>query len=119
MAYPTDNPMDGRGAPRRVAHTPGPWVFQAHQDTHGEQTVIAAENGHIVAVIPSDAWNAASQMAPPQDRPNAALMAAAPDMLAALILARRAMSRGPIEDGSEQWVAVEAIDAAIARAEDR
>jgi hypothetical protein len=71
-------------------YTPGPWVAVPYQPTHGADIAIDAK-GYLIAKIPHDSeiqdsadpdyydvvWH-------PSDKPNAALIAAAPELLEAL-----------------------------------
>lgn len=65
------------------AHTPGPWSVQPCAADHGESTVIGTADGFLIARIPSDAWSGIGAESK-EDSANARLIAAAPDMLAAL-----------------------------------
>lgn len=67
-------------------HTQGPWTVQADQSDHGRSTAIcgAGNDDLLIARIPSRAWNPLAPLEYPQDRANAHLVAAAPDLLEAL-----------------------------------
>lgn len=56
-----------------AAHTPGPWTHGAH--AHAGEPVITDAHGHNIAFCNADR---------PEDEANARLIAAAPDLLAAL-----------------------------------
>lgn len=64
-----------------TAHTPGPWHVEPEQATHGHGLAVCApSNGWIVATVtPED-----GRELDPIDHANAHLLAAAPELLAAL-----------------------------------
>lgn len=97
-----------------ITHTPGPWTIQADQSDRGRSTVICAagDDDLVIARIPSRAWDTNAWLEYPQDRANAQLIAAAPDMLAALENLEN--DNGSIPDHA--WALVQA---AIAKATDR
>lgn len=72
------------GPVRMIGHTEGPWEVQACRSDQGASTMIATPGGDHLCTIPSPAWNPGAYLIYPQDRANAFLMAAAPDLLAAL-----------------------------------
>jgi hypothetical protein len=78
MPYPTDNPLDGQGAPAAVTHTPGPWEILRYGD--GDSLVIHSDDDTRVCFLatPGKLGNFA------EIKGNARLIAAAPDMLEAL-----------------------------------
>lgn len=100
-------------------HTPGPWTHCAPtSDTANTDHLVLGRNDHLVAGVIDDA--------PPDEvEANARLIAAAPDMLAALkATAGNIRSLGPAGALShvpfapyQEWLAV--VDAAIAKAEGR
>lgn len=94
------------------AHTPGPWIV-THELRDSDEAVCDLVNqtwvikGHH---MPLGNWNADAQ-----------LIAAAPDLLAALILAEDVMSRVPFSDqmwptGMHPMTGISQIRAAIAKA---
>jgi hypothetical protein len=77
--YPTDHPLDGRGA-KPAQHTPGPWTVPVAywadiEGADGTQIATLHSDGDVDGA--PDAFTAQA---------NARLIAAAPDMLAALDL---------------------------------
>lgn len=67
-----------------IAHTPGPWAFYLPQHTNAFVTDGACNPiANLVVTSPADDSNAAS---------NARLIAAAPDLLEALYVAKRALA---------------------------
>ncbi len=92
----------------RVTHTPGPWHVTG-QSEGGRYITVKAEQGRTVARVP---FNTEREVEAGQitDSADADLIAAAPDLLAAL---RRVMEA--MDDGSDQPALVEAR-AAIALA---
>lgn len=85
-------------------HTPGPWVFQAHD--HWLPAVVIGES----------VWHAGlvtGRERPGEHEANARLIAAAPDLLAAL-KALLPWVAAPPSDSAEAW---RAAQAAIAKAE--
>lgn len=88
----------------QTTHTPGPW--NVGDDSPNEYEGPTIENiDTVIAVIPIDDINDST----PEERANARLIAAAPELLAALIAARagRSPTAQPLPD---------MIDAAIAKA---
>lgn len=80
----------------KTEHTPGPWEIEVEDDKF---FILDSRVGNIVCRV--EPWTTEVDMA------DARLIAAAPDMLLALILARAEL---------EATVARNAVDAAIARA---
>lgn len=65
-----------------VKHTPGPWRYDRHADFSETDSAVTAENGHIVIC---QIWGLdVEAINDPQSEANGRLLAAAPDMLAAL-----------------------------------
>lgn len=101
-------------------HTPGPWLVEPCQWDHGASLVIVAKGSHVLAKIEPindgdedvDADNAQRE---PDDEANAALMAAAPDLLAA----SKAALSWFLRAGYKVDGAVESLNNAIAKAEGR
>jgi hypothetical protein len=88
-------------------HTPGPWKIE-HPDERTQRIWINAEtNAGIAMIEPCDYGDGLGERLIDEDYANACIIAAAPDMLAALRYARNLT--GPDE----------IIDAAIAKAEGR
>ena len=69
-------------------HTPGPWTVQPSQPDHGDSTVICSGD-LVLARIESACWRDDDAS---EDKANANLIAAAPDLLAALQAIRDAGS---------------------------
>ncbi|MGQ2942951.1 MAG: hypothetical protein ACT6Q7_03000 [Blastomonas fulva] len=73
-------------------HTPGPYEVQPLQSSHGADiAIVAPANGFVVAIIPhdpdiqtADDVDCDTVVRHPQDMANAQLLAAAPELLAAL-----------------------------------
>jgi hypothetical protein len=80
---PSTCPSDAScGAEPSAAHTPGPWVCGLNR--HGNRYLVSGKK-----IVAGADWNSfGSPLFPPKDEAfaNGRLMAAAPDMLAALIL---------------------------------
>jgi hypothetical protein len=90
-----------------MTHTPGPWK------TIGE-TMIYGPDDYCVAVTRSDHWASCRDI--DECLANARLIAAAPDLLAALELAQTQIVNH-CDVGVDEWIAcTKAISAAIARA---
>lgn len=95
-------------------HTPGPWHVEPKVSDHGASLVICDGGGEgILAVIPplndADEPDADTAERGAHDEANSRLMAAAPDLLAAL--------EGLIVlVGGQSWAAVDKARAAIAKA---
>ena len=89
-----------------MAHTPGPWVVREPED--GELLEVHAERGGELICFP--VWT-------PNERANISLIAAAPELLDALKMAKTALidqyEENYPDDESDNDV-TEAIDAAIA-----
>ena len=106
-------------------HTPGPWAVEPRQWDHGASlAIVAPNNGYIVAVVPFDADiqtvdepDMTTVKRHPDDEPNAALIAAAPAMYAALkdalACVEQTLSRKEINERRDK------INAALAQAEDK
>lgn len=98
-------------------HTPGPWSLCSApaSDPYTARNVVA-DNGETVATIASG-YHHEQPFTLSQDeaRANARLIAAAPDLIAALSAIRAACTR--IEDDEEIDAAKALADAAIAKAE--
>jgi hypothetical protein len=85
MGYPTDNPIDGRGAP--AAHTPGPWRLSPNE--RGGFLILQTDGRSVGRT--RDAWSDDDR---PVNAANARLIAAAPTMLAALLRAEQFIVNG-------------------------
>jgi len=100
-----------------AAHTPGPWKMDPSFSAE-----IITVNGLKIASVWSEEDLGASitvdrECVPDDQYPaNAALIAAAPDLLAALRLVERGMRQWSIDDHAPEW---KAIYDAIAKAEAR
>ena len=85
----------------QTQHTPGPW--NVGDDSPNEYEGPTVENiDTVIAVIPIDDINDSS----PEERANARLIAAAPDLLAALEQLKALAEEGVIhrnETGKPQW----------------
>ena len=97
-----------------MTHTPGPWLAEPTVPSDGFNC------WHITTPSGDIAWSKGYQHEP-EKQANAHLIAAAPDMLAALIQARGALRLDAMVDGGGKpygttAVALEAIDAAISKA---
>ena|ERR1051325_10933156 len=70
----------------RNTHSTGPWHVEPLQWDHGASLAICNKEHGVLAVIPplNDAEDETSAVREDCDRPNAHLMAAAPDLLSAL-----------------------------------
>ena len=103
-----------------MSHTPGPWTWDEPSNWHGlDARVFTPEPYGVVAQVPIEAWRPRSI-----GRANARLIAAAPDLLYALKLARgyvEAMHNNIASAmGHERTVIrpdLDVVDAAIAKAE--
>ncbi len=97
-------------------HTPGPWLVASRSYTHGHT---GASGIHFWVVdsqgnaLPCDTRS--SKNAEPYA--NAKIIAAAPDMLDALKIARDAMARMDCGSGTRMGDALEQVEKAIAKAE--
>jgi hypothetical protein len=92
MPYPTDNPLDGRGAPAApAAHTPGPWLYaqNAAQQKIGGQWEIGLSPGSEIGMTGVSGCRGKDFMLVSGicREADARLIAAAPTMLATLRLA--------------------------------
>lgn len=88
-----------------TTYTPGPWTEFQDSNSHD---ILARDGSHVARIEPVNSLDPAGEQIA-----NANLIAAAPDMLAALWLASEALT--PARNGDEAKVLV-AIDAAIAKA---
>lgn len=109
-------------------HTPGPWTVAfsgvANDDNTSLVSMITVPTGRrsVAVVAEVHDLNRGTQSAPQftagEREANAALIKAAPDLLAALKLAREALAE--IEEREDDvFVGMDEIDAAIAKAEGR
>ena len=100
-------------APVNCIHTPGPWSAIAWTG-HAKTTVIAAVKGERVVVAECSGHGRYAA----ESEPDARLIAAAPDMLAALRIAEREMSalRAAVGAGLLTDKAIDLARAAIAKA---
>ncbi len=98
-----------------MSHTPGPWSFR-HGDFNTE-----GDNGHgsITATCEFGPWYIAKIETMPGDEANARLIAAAPDMLAALKAMLPENNDDPINRGRPPFGVCEQARDAIAKAEGR
>jgi len=87
-------------------HTPGPWEASQYS-----QWAISSDNGHIAKVYGADG----THQTPEQARANAHLIAAAPELLAALEAAKAYME-DPYPDGDDLSHVLTRAGAAIAKA---
>jgi hypothetical protein len=95
-------------------HTPGPWGRNIKPASH-YPIIYAGRNTHVAQVISRGLTDAECEA-------NCDLIAAAPDLLAALTLAEDVLSRAPFStglwpNGMHPNVGIEAIRAAIAKAQ--
>lgn len=90
-------------------HTPGPWKIFTVQDgpNKGQLLGVGQQTGEGVTDAYGGLWGSG-----PEQMANAHLIAAAPDLLEALILARRYVADVPIVGDADLAV----IDAALAKA---
>jgi hypothetical protein len=95
----------------RVASTPGPWQITQRASRQSDNFVVAPANAKSVAVVPFMAHDREEQEA------NARLIAAAPELLAALKSIRLLL--WPLESIPGWTERVAAADVAIAKAEGR
>ncbi len=78
----------------RTTHTPGPWCLDPHQRPEEPLAIFDGPNcGTLIATIPGDQDE-------PENEANAQLIAAAPDLLAALLETRMGEDR---DDGLPCW----------------
>ena len=91
-------------------HTPGPWKY-SFENINSEWAIVTGPRGAIVANVNADSRQEA----------NAALIAAAPDLLGALVLLEREMvlSGNACSEDYGWKPAIEETRAAIAKAEGR
>ncbi len=105
----------------RASHTPGPWrVFEA-KDRHG-RTIIVREGIYEVALACPTASSPASGARYLERDANACLIAAAPDLLAAVKAARAeldALGKGTRPPIMDPMALMRLYEAAIAKAEGR
>ena len=87
-----------------MSHTPGPWRRSGANTVHGDDCIVA---------FVGTAEEAVRRFSGPRQEADANLIAAAPDLLAALRIARAHIVEG---EGTERGVLVR-IRAAIAKAE--
>lgn len=120
------NQAEGRAAqagsaePAAAAHTPGPWrVLEWADDKKGFIAIVAGEQDHICDVFPFGVR--AKHASLEQHNTNARLIAAAPELLEALKMARDCIAycRRAHKDAQsgEGFPAELLLDAAIAKAE--
>ena len=72
-----------------VKHTPGPWMIRHGERVYGDASRVLDADGQVVALIPPDDTieiedGAIAEILTPRARANAAIITAAPAMLAAL-----------------------------------
>jgi len=101
-------------------HTPGPWTVTNALQTSGTRApIVGYAGGWVARVFHPSAMPGLTSLAPPADEAeaNARLIAAAPDLLAAL----KAIQAACMDDSSLRHTLgtdlLDAVDAALARAE--
>jgi hypothetical protein len=67
-----------------MSHTPGPWTVEGESSNDGEAEVIVAENRTICWTANSWATDSDEEVISREDRANARLIAAAPELLHSL-----------------------------------
>ena len=101
------------GEMKVAGHTPGPWRYERGNGspTTGEHMIAGAKPGYLAEVRDCGSGDVGA---------NARLIAAAPELLAALELARRWMCEVPVAKRAGNFnIALDRVDAAIAKAEGR
>ena len=79
-------------------HAPAPWAYTEGSSPHYQGQVYREDNGHTVAVTYHD-----------EDGANARLIAAAPDLLAALQYLGAAIENGDPQDIADAWHHAQAL----------
>jgi len=105
-----------------MSHTPGPWVVWGLSSNDGEAEVVSKQDGSKTICWTADTYNEVDGEGEvtSEDLSNARLIAAAPDMMTALIEAHTAITYMMSNDdcgGASN--ALEQVVAAIAKAEGR
>jgi hypothetical protein len=116
--------MANKTKENEVKHTPGPWMIRHGERVYGDASRVLDADGQVVALIPPDDTieiedGAIAEILTPRARANAAIIAAAPEMLAALRDAHEALSRQDVLDIALDPLYRARIGHAIARAEGR
>lgn len=93
----------------KTKHSPGPWAAMPAQFNHGETTVIVDRDSNIIAHMEGQSF--------PHTEHDAALFAAALELLIALDRAVQDIDSGWAEDANERFPWLEAARAAIAKAD--
>ena len=78
-------------------HTPGPWRVRPGKNSDGEETLFIESDRESIATMDVVSVNGGPFVLPPRAWANARLIAAAPDLLAALILCERALEERDAE----------------------
>lgn len=100
-------------------HTPGPWIFNTTYDSDGGN--VTDKSGRYIACCDGcDIPGTSGEVSVAEAKANAQLIAAAPDLLEALVYARDEIAMRVEEDGGNAYSVKKAcrkIDEAIAKAE--
>jgi len=98
-----------------MSYTPGPWrVLHFASENKGFIAVVAGEKDHVCDVFPFGARAGSSEREMEQHKANACLIAAAPDLLAALEAVRPIVARDG--DGPDDQAVFNLLCEAIAKA---
>lgn len=87
-----------------------PWSIMPRAANHGEHTVICNAQADILAIIPSAAWDEKAVIPFPEDRFNARLFRAAPELLTELKVCRDwLVGCLQLDEDKEQWNRIDAL----------